>query len=230
MTPHVALLIPAAGERQLANLARDAIAKYTTDVSHEVWLLDHPKGNPWPASGSEANAQALCSMIQGLSVNVTHVFAMHDDSLPIRERWLSYLLSKPGPVVGVKASQRNGYAHPSGVLWDRGFAASHAIQMAPELPKRDAGEFPASWLATAVCWRPLANPLANWVMGQTSRGRVGGFGWPWTFDCDVSFNDDGAAFFAHAGGGTIGAGRENDAARSKRVTAWVRAAREALAL
>lgn len=230
---HVAILIPAAGERQLANLARDAIAKYTTDVSHEVWLLDHPRGKPWPALGSEANAMALVAMIDGLRHHVTHVFAMHDDALPIREGWLSYLLSKPGPVVGVKASQRNGYAHASGALWTRGFAMTHYVKMFPEMPTRDVGEFPASWLATALCWRPEEDPRSNWVKGETpqgSRAHIDVREWPWTFDCDLSFDDDGLPFFIHLGGGTIGAGRENDTTRAKRVTAWARAAREALGL
>src|SRR3990167_165008 len=76
MTPHVAVLIPSAGQRALANLARDAIAKFTQDVSHEVWLLDTA---PDLAHGSEANGRALNRMIQALWRNplghpLTHVF------------------------------------------------------------------------------------------------------------------------------------------------------------
>lgn len=232
---HVAILIPSAGERRLANLARDAIAKFTTDVSHEVWLLDHPRGKPWPDNGSQANGAALQAMILGLSPDVTHVFAMHDDALPIRAGWLSYLLTKPGPVVGVKLSQRSGFAHPSGVLWDAEYISANLEDIPADMPTRDVGEFPAAWCASAWCYR--LDDTGAWVKGDSYNpsacailGPRLSLRWPFTFDCDVSFDDKGEPFFAHAGGGTIGAGRENDLQRRNRVHDWIDAARKALDL
>ena len=221
MTPHVTFLIPACGERGLANLARDAIAKFTADVSHEVHLLDHQRGAPWPESGSESNALSLMTMLRGVSPFATHVFAMHDDALPIRAGWLSYLLSKPGPVVGVKLSQRSGMAHPSGVLWTREFAMENIGRIPPELPARDVGEFAASWCASWVCHRlPARCPMTPAP-------------WWWGFDCDVSSVTMEfwlSPFYLHLGGGSIGAGRENDRQRRQRVAAWIEAARGALGL
>src|SRR3990167_3969784 len=196
--------------RGLANLARDAIAKFTADVSHEVHLLDHQRGAPWPESGSESNALSLMTMLRGVSPFATHVFAMHDDALPIRGGWLSFLLSKPGPVVGVKLSQRSGMAHPSGVLWAREFAMENIGRIPPELPARDVGEFAASWCASWVCHRlPARCPMTPAP-------------WWWGFDCDVSSVTMEfwlSPFYLHLGGGSIGAGRENDRQRRQRVAA-----------
>lgn len=228
--PHVAILIPAAGERSLANLARDAIAKFTQDVSHEVHVLDHRRGKPWPESGSEANALSLKLMLLGISPFATHVWAMHDDALPIRAGWLAYLLSKPGPVVGVKISQRSGMAHPSGVLWTRDFALANLAKMDPELPARDVGEFPASWCAEWTSHRP---GLIERVLGRGPVTTTALTPWWWPFDCDVSSETKdyaATALYVHAGGGTIGAGRENDRQRRTRVAEWIGAARRRLGL
>ena len=221
VTPHVAFLIPSAGERGLANLARDAIAKFTTDVSHEVWLLDHPRGKPWPDNGSEANGAALQAMLLGLGPDVTHVFAMHDDALPIRPGWLGYLLTKPGPVVALKISQRSGFAHASGVLWDAEFIRERITEIPADMPARDVAEFPASWAARWGCHRVLVNLLPVICEFENQ--------WWRRFDCDVSYIE-GSVAYLHFGGGTIGAGRENDAQRSRRVAAWIEAARKGLAL
>lgn len=220
---HVAILIPSAGQRALANLARDAIAKFTDDVSHEVWLRDE---HPQCAEGSLRNGLALRALIEAatFSVDVTHVFCMHDDALPLRPGWLSYLLSKPGPVTGVKASQRNGYAHVSGVLFTRGFALTHSMGMLPDLPARDAGEFPPDWVASAQAHKPSE--------GLYAKVRYGFTYWWEPFDCEVSFHEDGDPFYIHLGGGTIGAGTTHPDSRAhqERISAWCAAARKGLGL
>ena len=209
MAAHVAILLPSAGQRALANLARDAIAKFTTDVFHEVWLLDTA---PDLAHGSDANGRALDRLIRAAAGkhgdDVSHVFLMHDDALPLRSGWLSYLLSKPGPIVGVKASERNGYAHGSGVLLDITFALTHS--MIPGLPHRDVAEFPPNWVAASYCHRP-------WMDTWPDRAA-----WWAPFSCDVSFDESGDRFYAHFGGGTLNDRPDRDA--------WIRAAREALGL
>src|SRR3990167_8403149 len=213
MTPHVAVLIPSAGQRGLANLARDAIAKFTQDVSHEVWLLDTA---PDMAHGSEANGRALNRMIQALWRNplghpLTHVFCMHDDALPTRAGWLPYLLGKPDQVGGVKASERTGFPHASGVLFDMEFALMHS--MLPDLPRRDTAEW-AGWCAESHAHR-VTSCLED---GQ----------WWADFDCDVSlwwdYTRDSTRedFYVHFGGGTLN--HRPDTA------AWIAAAREALDL
>ena len=211
MTPHVAILIPSAGQRGLANLARDAIAKFTTDVSHEVWLLDTA---PDVIHGSQANGRALDRLIQAATVSwalgakPTHVFCMHDDVLPLRAGWLSYLLAQPGPVVGVKASERNGYAHSSGVLFDAEFAVTHS--MLPDLPRRDAGEWPANSMMASICHRPGKH---EWPRAPQ---------WWHPFSCDLSVDNEGNVLFIHLGGGTLNSRPDT--------AAWIAAAREALDL
>jgi len=213
MTPHVAVLIPSAGQRGLANLARDAIAKFTQDVSHEVWLLDTA---PDLAHGSEANGRALNRMIQALWRNplghpLTHVFCMHDDALPTRAGWLPYLLGKPDQVGGVKASERTGFPHASGVLFDMEFALMHS--MLPDLPRRDTAEW-AGWCAHSHCHRQ-------------DYGDCSGSWWE-TFDCDVSLWKGVAPgspwedFYVHFGGGTLN--------HRPDTVAWIAAARKALDL
>ena len=218
--PHVAICIPSAGQRVLANLARDAIAKFTQDVSHEVLLLDTA---PMVDRGSEANGFALDRLIQGAlwgtPCALTHVFVMHDDALPIRERWLSYLLDQVGPsylldqhgpVIGVKASERNGYPHSSGVLFTIDFARSHS--MLPDLPTRDTAEWPG-WCAYAYCHRRVTADAGPWPP------------WWWPFSCDVSYEnatDPSTAFYAHFGGGSLNNRPDRDA--------WIAAARKALDL
>jgi len=212
MTPHVAVLIPSAGQRALANLARDAIAKFTQDVSHEVWLLDTA---PDLAHGSEANGRALNRMIRAAESwvkhrppRVSHVFCMHDDALPIAPGWLWYLLAHPGPVVGVKASERNGYAHASGVLMSIDFALSHS--MLPDLPRRDAGEWPADSMMASICHRPGKHEWRHKPQ------------WWHPFSCDLSVDNKRNVLFIHLGGGTLN-NRPDTAV-------WIAAAREALDL
>src|SRR3990167_6463781 len=121
VTPHVAVLIPSAGQRALASLAQDAIAAFTQDVSHDVRLLDHAGAHVgWPVPGSEAVGLSLAHLRASLGLEAlppTHVFVMHDDALPLRAGWLTYLLSKPGPVTGVKLTEGTHMAHGSGVLF-----------------------------------------------------------------------------------------------------------------
>ena len=209
--PHVAILIPSRGQRALANLARDAIAAFTEDVSHDVRLLDHAGATSgWPALGSEAVGESLAQLLYSVAMCdvVTHVFVMHDDALPLRPGWLAYLLSKPGPVTGVKENEGTKCAHGSGVLYAFEFFATHSPH--PALPMRDAGEWPANWTARAHPHR------------QSCRAAQCEHRWWGGFDCDVSYDDEGASWYVHFGGGTLN-NRPDTAA-------WIAAAREALGL
>jgi len=204
---HVAIVIPSCGARGLANLARDAIAAFTEDVSHEVWSLDHAGAHAgFGPRGSEAVGAALDLLLRGVGINATHVFVMHDDALPLRPGWLSYLLSKPGPVTGVKESEGTHCAHGSGVLYTRRFTLAHSLR--PDLPRRDAGEWPANWVASSYCHRPGAH---EWPHARQ---------WWHPFSCDVSLDDAGEPLYVHFGGGTLNHRRDT--------AAWITAARHAL--
>ena len=213
MTPHVSILIPSRGQRALANLARDAIAAFTEDVSHDVRLLDHAGARVgWPRLGSDSVGESLNQLVGQaiLQTYGTHVFVMHDDALPLRPGWLAYLLSKPGPVTGVKESEGTKCAHGSGVLYERVFIVTRSLRA--DLPERDAGEWPANWTAEA---HPHRLAECSWA-GHHGRQ------WWARFDCDVSFHDDGEPFYVHFGGGSLN-NRPDTAA-------WIAAARQALTL
>ena len=211
MTPHVSILIPSRGQRALANLARDAIAAFTEDVSHEMWSLDHAGASGWPY-GSEATGLALTAMLRGAHAffvqRPSHIFVMHDDALPLRPGWLAYLLSKPGPVTGVKESEGTKCAHGSGVLYAASFLGPDSLREA--LPQRDAGEWSANWTAESHPHRQ--NCLKEECESQ----------WWGGFDCDLSFDDKGQPWYVHFGGGTLNNRPDRDA--------LITAAREALEL
>ena len=90
------------------------------------------------------------------------------------------------------------------------------------------GEFPASWCADAACMRNGRDVFVAGTERRTTPWKV--YGWLAHSECDVSFDGAGDVFYAHLGGGTIGAGRENDRQRRQRVAAWIEAARKALEL
>lgn len=211
--PHVSILIPSCGQRALANLARDAIAAFTPDVSHDVRLLDHAWARRgWPQIGSVAVGESLAQLAAGLAVvRPSHVFVMHDDALPLYAGWLSYLLQQPGPVTGVKLTEGTKMAHGSGVLFT--YAAFRAVDLRPDLPHRDAGEAPADWCAPSLCWRPSRVERQGHGLDPT---------WWRRFSCDVSFDDEAAPFYVHFGGGSLNNRPDRDA--------WIGAARQALGL
>ena len=207
--PHVAILIPSYGQRALANLARDAIAAFTEDVSHDVRLLDHAGAKiGWPAPGSKSVGKNLEQLWLGVGFEATHVFVMHDDALPLRPGWLAYLLSKPGPVTGVKESEGTKCAHGSGVLYESEFLRH--VTLEANLPARDAGEWPGNWTAKA-------HPHRQSCVSAQCQSR-----WWGGFECDVSYHDDGELLYAHLGGGTLN--------NRPDTMAWIAAAREALGL
>jgi len=119
-------------------LARDAIRKFTKDVSHRVWVMDHEGSHVWP-HGSLANGLALDMMIGTLTG--THIFCMHSDALPLRNGWLGILVGHHMDVIGTQASQRNGFPHASGVLFTHDFARTHSM-MPDDERNADAAEWP----------------------------------------------------------------------------------------
>lgn len=209
----VAILIPSFGQRGLANLARDAIAAYTWDVPHDVFLLDHGYGE-WEDEGSMANSTALQILRNALTADYTHVFIMHDDSLPVRAGWLTYLMDKPKPA-GAIVSARSGRGHSAGTLFTIGDFMQTGLF--PALPHYDVAESrPSGWVAKNMAWR-----------GKGSCGDWEPPNWMQPYECDVALDDMGQPFLVHLGGGTIGAGNTHPKSEAHRIRieTWIRAAR-----
>jgi len=202
----VAILIPSSGERALANLARDAIARFTQDVPHDVFLLDH---GPWDERGGEANALAL-RMLRGAldragAAGYSHVFIMHDDALPVRAGWLSYLLRQPLPAAAI-VSRRSQRGHSAGTLFD--VATFATMNLAPKMPEYDVAE------SVEPGWR------ATMLYQAAFRGHT----------CDVACDDRAIPFYVHLGGGTIGASafKAGSRAQRQRLDSWITAMRTVL--
>lgn len=205
----VAILITSAGQRQLADLARAAIAKFTTEP-HDVFLIDH---GAWQELGSDANAKALTLLRGAVTRDYSHVFIMHDDALPIADGWLSLLLSKPLPAAAM-VSQRSQRGHSAGTLFDA--ATFRTMKLTPSLPEYDVAEsVPLGWGADR----------------HDHRGGCACREWWSLSECDVALAD-GTPFYLHLGGGTIGAGsmRPDSWEHRTRLTAWVQAATGGLGL
>ena len=238
-----AIVISSNEQTTLTDLALDAITAFTPEP-HEVWLivtapsrtirakdwwgrgfkgLERRRCWPWYSSSKKyagtALADAFTAAREAIGTSVDDIFLMHNDALPLRSGWLSYLQSKPGMVRGVKASERNGAAHSSGVLINAAWLAEQPPGVL--WPTTDAGgtwwdvaEYPSAlttaWTAESFCHRPFATP---------PRRRPG---WWDSLGCDLSFDDRGEAFFCHRGGGSWLGQRD--------IEHFVKAAREALGL
>ena len=219
----VAVLIPSCGQRALANLARDAIAKFTTDVAHDVYLLDH---DPWDEVGGDAHLRALRLLRTAIQTveDYSHVFIMHDDALPLRAGWLGMLLARPQPAAAI-VSRRNGRGHSAGTLFDRQMFS--VMILSPKLPEHDVAEsVPCGWGGAQIAWRPPK--LGAFKIEPPT---LVGIEWALQFDCDIAL-DAAAPFYVHLGGGTIGATgtRPDSAAHRARIFSWIRAARWGLGL
>lgn len=205
----VAFVLPERGQHDLTRLAIDAIQRFTEQPKSIHVIPD----KTWIATGSLANAKAVESALDTLRrERPSHVFAMHTDALPVKRGWLDFLLSRPEPMVGYKASQRSGFPHAAGILFDFDFlAALPPGALRPNLPAYDALEGAAlhgpHWSAWSFTVSPgIWPPIPVWMQEPGA---------------EVGLDDTGEVFYVHRGGGTLNGGDH---------TAWIRAAREALDL
>lgn len=213
--------MPSCGQRGLANLARDAIARFTAGVPHDVFLLDH---DPWEEEGGEANARALASLREAVE-GYSHVFIMHDDALPLRAGWLSTLLANRLPAAAI-VSARSGRGHAAGTLFEGEMFGW--TDLWPKLPDYDVAEsVPLGWGAPLIRWRGPGS-TAGWEPPDWMRPHA----------CDIALDDGrppfyaGVPFYVHLGGGTIGSAETplNQRAHQERIERWIRAARQGLGL
>jgi hypothetical protein len=250
-----AIVIACNEQTALTSLALNAIAKFTPEdhylvlvqsppsgrmframmdfyAQHPVrWIITRPRVWPWWSSARKyagaALADAASAGREAVGTSVDHVFFCHNDVVPLRAGWLSYLKGKLTPsysaeyeaatyMVGVKASERNGAPHSSGVLFDTRWLATLPVSaFDARMPAWDVLEWPASmtraWSARSLCHRPDAQ-TPQWMRR---------FWWA-RYSCDMSYDKDGEPFYVHRGGGSwLG---------TWDIDAWVRAAREGLGL
>ena len=220
----VAIVIPQHGTSFfLTRLAVDAIRKFTRPDLADIWVVDNasamdgalagldvslilnrtPVWSWWQRPeqvGSLANAVALELAVQVLGMEGKQsgrLFAMHNDALPIKAGWLEWLLTKPYDMVGVKASQRSGYPHSQGVLFDyRMLRSLGPGALMPSLPEYDTAEGPARYGTHWSAWGLTHEPAR-------CNGYCPVLGWLRTEACEISWDDEGDPFWIHAGGGTV---------------------------
>ena len=217
----VAIVIVQHNGVELTRLAVDAIRKFTPPEQADIWIVDNasdeatrdatqmlgasviwnhtPVHRWWRGErphhvGSLANAVALEIAAQQIA-SPRWLFAMHNDSFPVRHGWLDTFTARPEKMAGYKASQRSGAPHSAGVLFDLAWLRSlgHGALL-PDLPRYDVAEGPARftshWSAPArthTADHPIAG-LPDWL-----RAREG---------VEVSYHE-GEIMYVHAGGGTI---------------------------
>lgn len=235
-----AIVIPQHATVELTQLAIEAIRAYTPPDTIEIWVVDNVSARrqrettlalgvsvilnrtaPWQwegplRAGSWANGVAL-ELARRVLVDEPprRLFCMHNDALPIRSGWLDFLCQRPEAMIGCKASQRNGYPHSAGVLFD--FAALTTLGpdvLLPHLPAWDVAEGPARQLSHWSAWGLTHQgprcvnpcPVSGWLEAE---------------EVEISWDETGRPFYLHKGGGTIN-GRD--------MSDWIARARKALSL
>lgn len=243
----VAIVIPQHETIALTRLAVDAIRAFTPSGLADLWVVDNTSSDwvreelatlnvslilnrtpvhRWyqaPAQvGSLANAVALELAVHVLSAGTPRwAFFCHNDSLPIKRGWLEFLCRQDKVMVGCKASQRNGYPHSSGVLFDFGFLRRLGPGvLLPHLPEYDTAEGPARFTDHWSAWG-LTHTVDACRLTDCPLDAGRGEGWLIHEDAEVSWDDTGHVFFVHKGGGSI---------NGQDMSGWIQRARKELGL
>lgn len=155
---------------ELTNLSVKCIKKYT-EHPYVIWLVDnfsnkktrnfisqlkdvnvifnHTKIGtflrPWyriPYGGSLANAVAL--ELAAKVIDCKYMFVMHNDCVPVKKGWLSYLKSKLNDkvkIAGVRQDPRRVKAvHQSGFIFDFGLYKKLNLSFMHNMPVYDVGD------------------------------------------------------------------------------------------
>lgn len=166
----VDIVMPIWNNVSIANYAIQSIQKFTDNKLYNLWIVDNgstntsmlqyinslilkakfEKGNinflkhlsaPQDWGGSENHALALNLTMPLLKSD--YVFFMHDDAVPLSNKWLPYMLSKAkegNTCVGTLTNwEKDGikYLHCSGVLIERDFILNNEIDFRPNKPHYD---------------------------------------------------------------------------------------------
>ena len=229
--PPVIIVIPQHETKALTWLAVHAIRAFTERAQAHIVVVDNASVNPDPPEGvglitiktpvwrwwqsprsvgSVANAVALeCAREALRPWEPKWMFVQHNDALPVKHGWLDFLLSKNLPMVGCKASQRSGYPHSLGTLFQ--YDKLWPGDLWPNLPDYDVAEGPARYLPHWSAWAMTLDgerdsPVAGWLAREA---------------CEVSWDDAGDIFWCHKGGGTI---------NGQDMSGWIQRARKNLGL
>jgi hypothetical protein len=205
--PHEVWLVdngspPAVVERLRAETTANLILNRTTPWNSRGllrWV------RPWykrPGAGSMANAIAL--ELAARVASPRFMWVMHNDAMPCRRGWASWMLGKlRGPVRGaaVRADKIRVQAmHQSGFVFDFALYRELGISFLPNLPAWDVGDLVTVRLREAGYEVFVCDNLHN---RPELHARLPEGHWLHDVHCDVAFDDAGAPIYLHLGRGTF---------------------------
>lgn len=160
---------------------------------------------PWyrqAGGGSIANGVAL-----ELAANVVDrrwMFVMHNDAMPVKRGWMSYLVSRLGDrtrAVGMRQDPtRVRAAHQSGLLFDFALFRPLGMSFMPGLPAYDVGDLVTVRLREAGYEVAICDNVYN---QPELRERLPAGHWLRQVHCDIAFDRAGDPFYLHLGRGTL---------------------------
>jgi hypothetical protein len=229
----VHIVQPCHNSFEMTKLSADCIKKFT-DTPYILWIVanfcdsntkrqlsklsginlifNHTKigtfFHPWyrtPYGGSLANGVAL--EIAAEVIDGKYMFVMHNDALPVKNGWLSFLKSKLNnrvKIAGVSQDKtRVNAVHQSGFLVESDLCRELRLSYMPDMPKYDDGDAITLGLRyygfdSFVCKNTFNNPetvawLDSPIYPDFLRDYTG---------FDRCFNDSGELIYLHLGRGT----------------------------
>lgn len=182
-----------------ANLVLNRTTPWNRGGGLRGWL------RPWyrrPGGGSLANAVAL--ELAARFASPRWMWVMHNDSLPCRRGWASYMLGKlRGRVkgAGVREDETRVHAmHQSGFVFEFGLFRELGMSFLPGLPAYDVGDLVTVKLREAGYEVFVCDNLHN---NPSLRDRLPAGHWLAGINCDVAFDDTGMPIYLHLGRGTF---------------------------
>ena len=132
------------------------------------------------------------------------MFCMHNDAMPGKRGWLSYLVSRLDArtrAVGVRQDPtRVRAAHQSGVLFDFSLFRPLGMSFMPGLPEYDVGDLVTVRLRAAGYEVAICDNVYN---QPELRNRLPDDHWLKSINCDIAFDAAGDIFYLHLGRGTL---------------------------
>lgn len=160
---------------------------------------------PWyrqTGGGSIANGVAL--ELAASVLRPRFMFVMHNDALPIKRGWLSYLLSRLDDRTRGAGMRRDPTrvhaAHQSGLLFDFSLFQPLRMSFMPGLPAYDVGDLITVRLREAGYEVAICDNVYN---QPGLRARIPASHWLTRVHCDIAFDGAGEPFYVHLGRGTL---------------------------